>query len=128
MAGSAPIRVVVLYVHPLLGEGLARLLAAEPDVVTCAISSEDALGMAAALRLAPDAVIVERRERGAPMALPGDVTVPLLLFVDIAGAIGTVGAAHETCADVIQPGTDDLERVVRALRDLRAPRIELVNV
>jgi DNA-binding NarL/FixJ family response regulator len=128
MEGSAPIRVAILYVHPLLGEGLARLLAAEPGVAACAISTDDASGTAAALRSEPDVVIVERRARSAPLPFPRRATMPLLLFVDIAGAAATGRAVREPRADSIRPVTDDLERVVRAVRDLKRRRAALVAV
>jgi DNA-binding NarL/FixJ family response regulator len=127
MEGSAPIRVVILYVHPLLGEGLARLLAAEPGVAACAISIDDPTGTAAALGTAPDVVIVERRERGAPVRLARDATVPLLLTVDIAGAGGTDHALSGTRPGPIHSVTDDLERVVRAVRELKHRRSALVT-
>jgi DNA-binding NarL/FixJ family response regulator len=148
MEGPAPIRVVILYVHPLLGEGLAKLLAAEPGIAAAAISTDDAPGTAAALTSRPDAVIIESHEDAVSMTLPGDVAVPLLLFVDIAGAAdpapttrmggdpraagalrsaGAARAGRETGAPEIRPETDDLERVVRAVRDLKRTRLALVS-
>jgi DNA-binding NarL/FixJ family response regulator len=133
MEAAAPIRVVILYVHPLLGEGLARLLAAEPGIAASAISSDDALGTAAALTSRPDAVIIEHRGDGASLTLPGDVTVPLVLDVDIAGAgpalrsDGVAPADGRSGRHGTRPVTDDLERVVRAVRDLKRTRLALVS-
>lgn len=133
MEAPAPIRVVILYVHPLLGEGLAKLLAAEPGIAASAISTDDAPGTAAALTLQPDALIIEHREKVASPTLPGDVTVPLVLFVDIAGAgeaLRSAGAARADGQDGrhgTRPVTDDLERVVRAVRDLKRARLPLVS-
>ena len=52
-----PDRVVVLYSHPLLGEGLGRMLAAEPGLVvtTVSLGTLDALDEALAAR--PDVVV-----------------------------------------------------------------------
>jgi DNA-binding NarL/FixJ family response regulator len=53
-------RVVILYAHPLLGEGLARLLGADSRLSVEAVHAEDAESARAALGDAPDVVIVER--------------------------------------------------------------------
>jgi len=113
MEGPSLVRVVILYVHPLLGEGLARLLAAEPGIAAAAISETDATGTAAALASRPDVVIVESADAVASPTVSGEGSPPLLLFVDIDGVAGTrdVGAI-----------TDDPERVVRAVRDLQSAR------
>jgi hypothetical protein len=132
MEASAPIRVLILYVHPLLGEGLAKLLAAEPGIATFAISTDDAPGTAAALALRPDAVIIERRERAPSPTLPGSAA-PLVLYVDIAGACGGHQSTDAAVADGRsghvggRPVTDDLERVVRAVRELKHTRLAMVS-
>jgi len=118
MEGTAPVRVVILYVHPLLGEGLAKLLAAEPGIAAAAISSGDATETAAALISRPDVVIVESGEEAVSSLVSGDATVPLLLFVGIGGAAGV---------RAVGTMTDDLERVVRAVRDLKHTRMTLVS-
>ena len=132
MEGSGPIRVLILYVHPLLGEGLAKLLAAEPGIAARAIAMADAPGTAAALSARPDAVIVERRDASAPLALQGAAlpggSAPLLLFVDIEGtATPSAPDADRIHASMTRPVIDDLERVVRAVRDLRGRRLALVG-
>ena len=55
-------RVVVLYAHPLLGEGLANLLNTQAGVGAVAVDSHDAAARAAALNAHPDLVIVEETE------------------------------------------------------------------
>jgi DNA-binding NarL/FixJ family response regulator len=133
MEAPLPIRVVILYVHPLLGEGLAKLLAAEPGIAASAISTDDTLCAAAALSSRPDAVIIEQRVRASSPTLPGNVTAPLVLFVDIAGAGGARQSTDAALADGrsdrhgTSPVTDDLERVVRAVRDLKRTRLALVS-
>jgi DNA-binding NarL/FixJ family response regulator len=55
-------QVVVLYAHPLLGEGLASLLSAQAGVGAVAVASHDETARAAALRSHPDLVIIEETE------------------------------------------------------------------
>jgi len=112
------VRVVILYLHPLLGEGLAKLVAAEPGIDVTAIREDDALGAAVALAGRPD-VVVEERGGGAWSAArlePG--FVPLRLFVGIDGN----GYARKD-----EPITVDPELIVRAVRTLRQRRLALVS-
>ena len=118
MQGPSPVRVVILYVHPLLGEGLARLLSAEPGIAAAAISEDDPAGTAAALASRPDVVIVESGEAAMSPHVSGDGSPPVLLFVDIDGAAGARGVGAIT---------DDPDRVVRAVRDLQSARTPLVR-
>ncbi len=77
------ISVVVLYTHPLFGEGLARLLAAEPGVDVVPVCTVDIEAAERSLALAPDVVIFERGDpdravdvlRFAPEALLIDVAM-----------------------------------------------------
>jgi DNA-binding NarL/FixJ family response regulator len=115
MERSPLVRVVILYAHPILGEGLARLLGAEPGVAAVAMSEFDATSMASALASRPDVVIVESSDPDDLRAIPSrrDRDWPLVLHVDIDGTRDTrVGGA----------AMDDLERVVRAVRDLQSAR------
>jgi DNA-binding NarL/FixJ family response regulator len=59
---SPKAQVVVLYAHPLLGEGLASLLNAQAGVGAIAVDSHDSAARAAALGAHPDLVIVEETE------------------------------------------------------------------
>ncbi|MFI5255562.1 MAG: hypothetical protein ACHQ15_08910 [Candidatus Limnocylindrales bacterium] len=63
---SEPISVVVLYVHPLLGEGLARLLGAESGLDVLATEIRSAADVDRALLSDPEAVILEE---GGPLSL-----------------------------------------------------------
>ena len=113
------VRVVILYLHPLLGEGLARLLAAEPGIDVTAVAEGDVTGAALALAERPD-VVVEERGDGARLATalePG--FEPLRLFVGIDAA---------TCAGGGEPITVDPELIVRAVRRLKRRRLALVSV
>jgi DNA-binding NarL/FixJ family response regulator len=52
--------IVVLSSHPLLGEGVTRMLGAEPGVQVRHVSCSEGEAVAAALGAAPDVVVVER--------------------------------------------------------------------
>ncbi len=54
------ISVVILYTHPLLGQGLARFLAAEPGLDVATASVSEAAEAGAALASQPQIIIVER--------------------------------------------------------------------
>lgn len=54
-----PVRVVVLYSHPLMGEGLERMLAAEPGIVVYAVDISDPAAVDQALAEEPAVIVVE---------------------------------------------------------------------
>lgn len=147
MAESMPVRVAILYWHPLLGEGLAKLLEAESGIAAAAIAADDEIGTATALASGPDVVIVERGGPADPSHIAGLRNAPILLFVGIGGPARPVGPGNGTpetngAADghgvaaarpiAVAPTAvalnDDLERVVRAVRDLKHERMSLVGV
>lgn len=78
-----PVRILVLYSHPLMGEGLGRMLAAEPGVSVIAVDSASPEAVNAALATEPSVIVVE--EGGAVDA--ADImrrsSCPLVLDVDI---------------------------------------------
>lgn len=53
------VRVLVLYSHPLMGEGLGRMLAAEPGVIVDAVDIGEAEAVSAALAAEPEVIVVE---------------------------------------------------------------------
>jgi hypothetical protein len=53
------VRVLVLYSHALMGEGLGRMLAAEPGVIVNAVDIADCGAVAAALATDPEVIVVE---------------------------------------------------------------------
>lgn len=83
MPEDGRVSVVVLYRHPLFGEGIARLLSAEPGVDVTPVAASDAEQAECLLALAPDVVIFERGDpdtatdilRYAPSALVIDVSL-----------------------------------------------------
>jgi len=77
------VRVLVLYSHPLMGEGLGRMLATEPGIVVEAADVSMPGAVDAALALQPDVVIVEE---GGPLDAADIVrrsTCSVVLDVDI---------------------------------------------
>jgi DNA-binding NarL/FixJ family response regulator len=71
MEPATVVRIVILYLHPLLGEGLASLLSAELGVTVTAVERSDEPAVARALAAKPDLVVLEgadsSRTSGAPM-------------------------------------------------------------
>ena len=63
---SDPVRVLVLYDHPLLGEGLSALMASVPDLHVERISMCDPDAMERAIAADPDVVVLEE---GGPVGL-----------------------------------------------------------
>lgn len=59
--GVSPVvvRVLVLYSHPLMGEGLGRMLAAEPGLAVEAVDVAMAGAVDAALATEPDVIVLE---------------------------------------------------------------------
>ncbi|HYO44433.1 MAG TPA: hypothetical protein VES19_14645 [Candidatus Limnocylindrales bacterium] len=51
--------VLVLYSHPLMGEGLGRMLAAEPGVTVTAVDIAEPDAVSAALANEPEVIVVE---------------------------------------------------------------------
>jgi hypothetical protein len=55
-----PVRLAILYDHPLLGEGIGRMLDLEPDLDVDFVESGDAFQVATAIATHPDMVLIER--------------------------------------------------------------------
>ena len=53
------VRVLVLYSHPLMGEGLGRMLAAEPGVIVTAVDIAETDAVNAAIASEPEVIVVE---------------------------------------------------------------------
>lgn len=78
-----PVHVLVLYSHPLMGEGLSRMLAAEPGIEVEAVDSSASGAVDEALAREPAVIVVE--EGGALDAadLMRRSDCPVVLDVDI---------------------------------------------
>ncbi|MEI7743790.1 MAG: hypothetical protein WCK58_08590 [Chloroflexota bacterium] len=81
---AEPVRVLVLYSHPLMGEGLGRMLASEPGVIVEAVDIASADAVTLALANEPAVIVVEEggavdaaevvRRSGAALVLDVDIT------------------------------------------------------
>ena len=79
-----PVRVLVLYSHPLMGEGLGRMLAAEPGIVVEAVDVTEQAAVDAALAAEPAVIVLEEggsidaadvvRRSGSALVLDVDIT------------------------------------------------------
>jgi chemotaxis response regulator CheB len=103
-----PVRVLVLYSHPLMGEGLGRMLAEEPGVSVDAVDCACADAVTAALATEPSVIVVE--EGGALDA--ADVmrrsSCPVVLDVDI-----TTTRAWTLRREILSTRPDDFMAAIR---------------
>lgn len=109
MQGNRHLMVAILCAHPLLGEGIAKLLAGEPgiDVVSAPARDTDAAGRALAAH--PDVVIFEPGELLHEIDLPANV--PHALLIDV-----SMGSGPRSAAAARRSGPDEILRVLRRLR------------
>jgi hypothetical protein len=101
-------RVVILYSHHLLGEGLARLLGDDPSLDVTPVHVEDLASAAAALADPPDVVIMERAASIHATDLLG--LAPTALLIDVGLDAGPSWAYHR---DEISPQPEDILRAIR---------------
>jgi hypothetical protein len=116
-------RVVILYSHPLLGEGLAHLLGGDRDLHVELVRVDDEPDAAAALAAdpdgrCPDVVIVER---SLPLQAIDVLRVaPTALLIDVGLDAGPSWAIRR---EELSPQPDEILRTIRARhRRARAPR------
>jgi len=86
MQGDGPISVLILYSHPLLGEGLVGMLSREPGLVVSAVRMDDVEAVQLALDLAPQVVIAERSQPDRAVEILE--LVPEALIIDLSLAPG----------------------------------------
>lgn len=100
-------RVVILYEHPLLGEGLERLLRAETDLQVELVHVDNVDVARCALTPSPDVVVLERC---APVqALDLLRLAPGALFIDVGLDAGPSWAYHR---DELSPQPEDILRAI----------------
>ena len=95
------VRILVLYSHPLMGEGLGRMLAAEPGVLVTAVDIAETDAVNAAIASDPEVIVVE--EGGAVDA------ADLVLDVDI-----TSTRAWTLRRETLSTRPDDFLATIRA--------------
>jgi DNA-binding NarL/FixJ family response regulator len=107
------ISVVVIYTHPLFGEGLARMLAGEPGLDVIPVRSVDVLTAERSLAAGPDVVILERSEPDHAV----DVLhfAPDALVIDVSIEPGPTFTYHR---EEIPARPDGLLAAIRAVRTL----------
>lgn len=81
MEDDRPISVLVLYAHPLLGEGLVGLLAAEPGMSVVAVQHQDTEAVERELAAGPQVIIFERDDPDRAVAVLE--LVPDALIIDV---------------------------------------------
>jgi hypothetical protein len=109
-------RVVILYSHPLLGEGLARLLGGDRDLHVELVRVDAPPDAEAALAACPgpdcpDVVIVERSVPVQAMDLLRVAPSALLIDVGL-----DAGPSFTYRRDELSPQPDDILRTIRARR------------
>ncbi len=78
-----PVRVLVLYSHALMGEGLGRMLASEPGVTVATVDSASPEAVSAALAAEPSVIVVEEGGAIDAAEIMRRSSCPLVLDVDI---------------------------------------------
>ena len=107
MVSKAHHPVVILYEYPLLGEGIAKYLRAQPGVEATIASWDDLEAVTTALALGPAVVIFELSDRLRQLDLAALAPHADLIDVSTVVARGLVDSS----------GVAGLERILQAVRD-----------
>lgn len=110
MASGAQRTVVILYEHPLLGEGIAKYLRAQTGVEAHLESAHNAAAVKAALARGPEVVIFESNDPFHQFDLVG--LVPHAVLIDVSTVI-TRGSVQIPCVA-------GLEQILQAVRESRS--------
>ena len=111
-----PVRVLVLYSHPLLGEGLERMLAAEAGFVVDAVEASTAAAVDAALARDPAVIVVEAGSSVDAADIVRRTTCAVVINVDITSALAST-LRRESIRS--RP-----EEVVAAIRSALRPQLD----
>ena len=102
-------RVVILYSHPLLGEGLAHLLGGDAELDVQLVRVDDLEAAEAALATAPDVVILER---SLPLQAIDLLRIaPQALLIDVGLDAGPSWAYRR---EELSPQPDQILQTIRA--------------
>ncbi|HEX2756273.1 MAG TPA: hypothetical protein VHM48_12465 [Candidatus Limnocylindrales bacterium] len=77
------VRLAILYDHPLLGEGVGRMLGLEPGLDIEYVEANDRAGVNAAIAALPDMVVVERTSGIDPLEILRRTPATLVIEVCI---------------------------------------------
>jgi DNA-binding NarL/FixJ family response regulator len=80
------VRVLVVYSHPLFGEGLAGMLASEPSIEVGSVNVEKPDALAAALAANPEVIVVEEGGSIEVTEILRRTRCPMVVTVDIGSA------------------------------------------
>ena len=109
-----PQRVVILYSHPLLGEGIARLLSVDDGLRVELVRVDEPGAAENALVACPDVVILERNS---PLqAIDLLRFAPSALFIDVSLDTGPSWALRR---DELSPQPEEILRAIRQRRRRR---------
>jgi len=107
VASEVQHKVVILYEHALLGEGIAKYLRAQIGIDATLGSARDPEAVTSALAQSPEVVIFESNDPFQPFDL--STLVPHAVLIDVSRVI--------TRGSVLTPGVAGLEQIVRAIRE-----------
>lgn len=86
MGAADPVRVLVLYSHPLMGEGLLRMLGEVDGLEVVAISVDESEALEAALAADPAVILIEQGGCLNARDLMARTDCPVVIEVDIGSA------------------------------------------
>jgi DNA-binding NarL/FixJ family response regulator len=110
-------RVVILYAHPILGEGLARLLGDDADLAVQLVPVDDLATAEAALASGPDVVILER---SLPLQAIDLLRIaPQALLIDVGLDAGPSWAYRR---EELSPQPDEILRTIRSASPVAHPK------
>jgi DNA-binding NarL/FixJ family response regulator len=107
VAGDAQHKVVILYEHALLGEGIAKYLRAQTGIEATLGSARDPDAVKSALALGPEVVIFESNDPFQQFDL--STLVPRAVLIDVSTVI--------TRGSVLTPCVAGLEQILQAVRE-----------
>jgi DNA-binding NarL/FixJ family response regulator len=107
VAGVVQHKVVILYEHALLGEGIATYLRAQTGIEATLGSARDPDAVKSALALGPEVVIFESNDPFQQFDL--STLVPHAVLIDVSTVI--------TRGSVLAPCVAGLEQILQAVRD-----------
>jgi len=107
VAGDAQHKVVILYEHALLGEGIAKYLRAQTGIEATLGSARDPDAVKSALALGPEVVIFESNDPFQQFDL--STLVPHAVLIDVSTVI--------TRGSVLTPCVAGLEQILQAVRE-----------
>jgi DNA-binding NarL/FixJ family response regulator len=105
VASETQYHVVILYEHPLLGEGIAKYLRTRAGVEATVASAGDSQAVTSALALEPAVVIFELSDPIRQVGLAA--MAPHAVLIDVSTVI--------TRGSVISPGVGGLEQILQAV-------------